>query len=209
MTAYRPVFWLNLSALLLVLALIVYSRFFGASVGALFLPPWTPRYPDVGFLTRTFQLLCSIPPIVCAFTFGLLKILQPRRRENLFILCSALVTGGFLINEIFRIHIYLIALTGIPKLVIILIYAMIAGGYGLAFRRNIQSTPYILLLSGMVLLLTGIAVDSLKLQGDGIPSLLEGLPKLFSAINIGLYYWYVCYQTILRSLPDFLHRASS
>ncbi|MGB3264804.1 MAG: hypothetical protein WBA89_12725, partial [Microcoleus sp.] len=32
--------------------------------------------------------------------------IQPRPLENRFILFSALLTGGFLINEIYRIHIY-------------------------------------------------------------------------------------------------------
>jgi hypothetical protein len=83
-----------------------------------------------------------VPAIVCAFSFGLLKTIQPRRKENLFILCSALLTGGFLINEIFRIHIILLA-AGVPKLMTILVYAIIAGGYGLAFISKIKSTPYI------------------------------------------------------------------
>jgi len=199
MTTYRSVFWLNSVSFLLVVALIVYTKLFGPSVGSLFLPPFAPQYPSVGFLTHTFQLLCAVPAIVCAFSFALLKTIQPRRKENLFILCSALLTGGFLINEIFRIHIILLA-AGVPKLMTILVYAIIAGGYGLAFSSQIKSTPYILLLTGMGLLFFAIAVDSLHLGFDAIASLLEGVPKLFSEINIALYFWYVCYREVVRSL---------
>ncbi len=199
MKIYRSVVWVNILSFLFVVGLVIYANFFGSSVGGLFLPPFTFSEPDIGFLTRTFQLLCSVPTIVCAFTFRLLKTIEPRGKNNIFILCSALLTGGFLINEIFRIHIYLIAFAGIPKLVTGLVYGLVAAGYGFAFRRTIKSTPYFLLLTGMGLLFIGIVVDSLKLHGHGIPGLLEGVPKLFSEINIALYFWYVCYGEILRT----------
>lgn len=199
MTIYRSVLWINILSFLLVVVLVIYAKFFGSSVGGLFLPPFTFSEPDLGFLTRTFQLLCSVPTIVCAFTFGLLKTIDPRGKTNVFILFSALITGGFLFNEIFRVHIYLLVFAGISKQVTSLVYGLVATVYGFAFRRTIKSTPYFLLLTGMGLLLVGIVVDSLKLHGDGIPGLLEGLPKLFSEINIALYFWYVCYREILRS----------
>lgn len=198
MTTYRSVFWLNILAFIVVIALIIYSKLFGPSVSALFLHPPFSAHFNVAFLTHTFQVLCSLPPIVCAFTFGLLRRLQPWSKKHLFILFSALVTAGFLINEIFRIHIIL-AIAGIPKIVTIMVYAIVATSYGFAFHKIIKSTPYILLLTGMGLLATGIMVDSLHLGSDTIPSLLEGMPKLFSQINISLYFWYVCYLEILRS----------
>jgi hypothetical protein len=204
MTSYRSVFWLNSLSLLLVVALIIYAKLFGSSVGSLFLqPPFSP-YLDVAFLTHTFQILCSVPPIVCGFSFGLLRTIQPRRQENVFILCSALLTGGFLFNEIYRIHIIL-AIAGIPKLLTILVYAIFLLGYGLVFKRRIQSTPYIILLTGIGLLFLGITVDSLHLGSEGIPTLLEGVPKLFSEINIALYFWYVCYCEVMRSIKSSPH----
>ncbi len=197
MTTYRSVFWLNILAFLVVIALIIYSKLFGPSVSALFLHPPFSAYFNVALLTHTFQVLCSVPPIVCAFTFGLLRKIEPWSKKHLFILYSALVTGGFLINEIYRIHIIL-AISGIPKLVTVLVYAIVATIYGFTFSKTIKSTPYILLLTGMGLLATGIIVDSLHLGDDSISSLLEGIPKLFSEINISLYFWYVCYLEILR-----------
>lgn len=198
MTTYRPAFWLNSLSLLVVIALIIYAKFFGTSVASLFLPPSFSPYLNVGFLTHTFQILCSVPPLVCAFTFALLRTIQPRRPENVFILCSALLTGGFLFNEIYRIHVIL-TIAGIPKLMVILVYAISALAYGFAFWRQIQSTPYFLLLTGMGLLFFGIVVDSLHLGNNAIPTLMEGIPKLFSEINIALYFWFVCYRELLRT----------
>jgi hypothetical protein len=198
MKTYRSVFWVNILSFLVVIALIIYSKLFGPSVSALFLhPPFSP-YFNVALLTHTFQILCAVPPIVCAFTFCLVRKIQPWSKKHLFILCSALVTGGFLINEIYRIHI-LLAISGIPKLVTVMVYAIVAISYGFAFHKIIKSTPYIILLTGMGLLATGITADSLHLGISTIPTLLEGIPKLFSEINISLYFWYVCYLEILRS----------
>ncbi|MBD1836700.1 hypothetical protein H6F78_20590 [Coleofasciculus sp. FACHB-64] len=198
MASYRSAFWVNSFSLLAVIALIVYTQFLGSPAGILFEPPLAPADPNTGLLTHTFQLLCAVPPIVCTFSFGLLRTIQPKQTRNSFILYSALITGGFLVNEIFRIHIILLR-AGIPKLITIVVYAIATLGYGLAFRQKIQSTPYILLLSGIGLLFSAIAVDSLKLSGDAVPVLLEGVPKLFSEINIALYFWFVCYGEILRS----------
>lgn len=200
MTNYRSVVWLNCLFLLLVLLLIVCAKLLGLSAGELFRQPAFSPSPNSGLLTYTFQLLCSVPFIVCAFTFALLNKIQPRRPENLFILCSALLTGGFLINEIYRIHVHLLISAGIPKLLTSAVYAVILLGYGLTFRKQIKSTPYFPLLISVGLLFFAILVDSLHLSGRGIPKLLEGIPKLFSEINIALYFWYVCYQEVLRSL---------
>jgi hypothetical protein len=198
MKTYRSVFWLNILSFIVVIALVVYSKLFGPSVSDLFLhPPFSP-YFNVALLTHTFQILCAVPPIVCAFTFALLRNIEPWNKKHLFILYSALVTGGFLINEIYRIHIIL-AISGIPKLVTVMVYAIVAISYGFAFRKIIKTTPYIVLLTGVGLLATGITADSLHLGDNTIPTLLEGIPKLFSEINIALYFWYVCYLELLRS----------
>ena len=200
MKTYRSVVWLNSFSLFLVFGLIVYTKFFGSSsVEELFRHPPFASSLDVGFLTNTFQVLCSVPPVICAFTFGLNKTIRPRSQENMFILCSALLTGGFLFNEIYRLHVVL-AIAGVPKLVTIAVYAIILLTYTLAFKQRIQSTPYLILLIGLGLLFLGITVDSLHLGNGAISSLSEGLPKLFSEINIAFYFWYVCYREVMRSL---------
>jgi hypothetical protein len=196
MRNYRPILWLN--TLFLVIALIFYSQRFGPSVSSLFLhPPFSP-YFNVAILTHTFQILCSIPPILCGFSFALLRKIQPHSQKNNFILWSTFLTAGFLINEIYRVHV-LLGIAGIPKLLTIFVYATFLLIYSFVFKQRIQETPYLLLLISIGLLLIGIIIDSLKLPENTLSSLLEGVPKLFSEINISLYFWYVCYQAIMRS----------
>ena len=203
MTISRSVLRLNCLSLLLMGMLIVLTQFSGLKVSDLFFHPYFSPNPTVALLTRIFQILCSVPVIVCTFTYGLAKSIQPRHIENRFILFSALLTGGFMLNEIYRIHIYMIAL-GIPKLGVSLLYAVVLSSYGWFFRRELQLTPYQILLAGLGLLFFAIGVDALNLKSKIISSLLEGVPKLFSEINIAFYYWYVCkcfiqkafYQTI-------------
>ncbi|AFZ09892.1 hypothetical protein Osc7112_5678 [Oscillatoria nigro-viridis PCC 7112] len=191
MTISRLVVRLNCLSLFLVTLLIIITQFSGLKVSDLFFHPYFSPNPNVALLTRTFQILCSVPVIVCTFTYGLAQTLQPRHLENRFILFSALLTGGFLLNEIYRIHIYMIAL-GIPKLGVSLLYAVVLSSYGWVFRRELQLTPYQILLAGLGLLFLAIGVDALHLKSKIISSLLEGVPKLFSEINIAFYYWYVC-----------------
>jgi len=191
MTISRFIFRLNCLSFFLVALLIILTQFSGLKVSDLFFPPYFSPNPNIALLTRTFQVLCSVPVIVCTFTYKLAQSIQPRHSENRFILFSALLTGGFLLNEIYRIHIYMVAL-GIPKLGVSLLYAVVLSSYGWFFRRELQCTPYQILLAGLGLLFFAIGVDSLHLKNQIFSSLLEGVPKLFSEINIAFYYWYVC-----------------
>ena len=191
MTISRSVLRINCLSLLLMGMVILLTHFSGLKVSDLFFFPYFSPNPSIALLTRTFQVLCSVPVIVCSFTYGLAKSFKPRHPENQFILFSALVTGGFLLNEIYRIHIYMIGV-GIPKLGVCLMYAVVFSSYGWFFRREIKSTPYQILLAGLGLLFFAIGIDMLKLKSQIFASLLEGVPKLFSEINIAFYYWYVC-----------------
>ncbi|MEG4984154.1 hypothetical protein QUB08_00010 [Microcoleus sp. BR0-C5] len=191
MTISRLVVRLNCLSLFVVALLIFFTQVSGLKVSDLFFPPYSYPHPNVALLTRTFQILCSVPVIVCTFTYQLAQSIQPRTSENRFILFSALLTGGFLLNEIYRIHIYMVA-GGITKLGVSLLYAVILSSYGWFFRRELQCTPYQILLAGVGLLFFAIGVDALHLKNKIFSSLLEGVPKLFSEINIVFYYWYVC-----------------
>ncbi|MBW4680046.1 MAG: hypothetical protein KME19_08025 [Microcoleus vaginatus WJT46-NPBG5] len=195
---FRLALWINILFFLVIFILITLAKTLGFSVGSLFSTPFSPLDVQMGILTHIFQLLCTVPPIVCAFTFTILNLMAPRRKENSFILVSAIVTGGFLFNTIFRFHIFLFRL-GIPKPLTILIYVLFAGIYGFTFKEKIQSTPYRLLLIGIGLLFTGILVDSLHLSDYEFFVLLEGVLKLFSELNIALYFWGVCYKEIMQA----------
>ena len=191
MTISRFVVRLNCLSFFLVALLIIFTQLSGLKVSDLFFHPYFSPNPNVALLTRTFQILCSVPVIVCTLTYGLANSIQPRTLENRFILFSAFLTGGFLLKEIYRIHIYMVAV-GISKLGVSLLYAVVFSSYGWFFRRELQCTPYQILLAGLGLLFFAIGVDSQHLKNQIFSSLLEGVPKLFSEINIAFYYWYVC-----------------
>lgn len=191
MTLFRSALRLNCLSLLIVGFLVVLTQLSGLQVSDLFFHPFFSPNPNVALLTRTFQVLCVVPVIVCGFSYGLAKTLQLHPTATRFILFSALLTGAFLVNEAYRIHLYISAL-GIPKLGVSLLYAIFVFSYGWFFRRELQSTPYKILLAGLGLLFFAIGMDALKLEDKILASLLEGVPKLLSEINIAFYYWYVC-----------------
>lgn len=198
MNIYRLVFRYNILWLFIVLALFACTKILNLSTEGLFLPPPSPKYATASLLTHTFQLLCCVPPLVCGFSYVLLRKINHKNKNNTFILGSALLTGGFLINEIYRIHIIAVYL-GIPKAVTITVYALMGVTYASVFKKQILATPYVILLTGVGLLLLAIIVDLLHLSGNNPASLLEGIPKLFSGINVALYFWLVCLLEVLQA----------
>lgn len=198
--ANNNIIWgINGLFLLLVALAIACFNLLGISVKGLFFPPCLATYPGAGFFFLMFQMLFYLSVMVCIFSFVLLRTTQPGRPENQFILGSALVMGFFLLNEIFRTHVHL-GRAGFPKVTIVIIYIVAAAVYGLAFRRQIKSTPYFLLLSGVCLLFFAFFAEAWPLKNEVISSLVEGIPKLLSGVNIALYFWLVCKSLILRSL---------
>ncbi|MFM7425474.1 MAG: hypothetical protein ACKO7W_10860 [Elainella sp.] len=162
----------------------------------IFLHPESYSHISIGSLTHLFQILCALPPVVCWFTYQLLKDADsPTHR---FLLGSTLLTGGFLLNEIYRIHIHL-GTVGIDKPVVIAVYAGIAMFYLISFRKQIQATPYPILLIGLGILLVGIVIDSLRLSDQNLTNFLEGVPKLLSATTVSFYFWIVCQQILRRA----------
>jgi len=204
---YRIVFLLNTLAVLLVAVVSFALNGFGYSVKGLFFPPCLATYPGAGFFFLMFQMLFYFAVMVCVFSFGVLRTTQPNRPENQFILGSAIVTGFFLFNEVFRTHIHL-GRAGFPKVTIVIIYAVAAAVYGLTFRSQIKSTPYFLLVSGVDLLFLAFFAEAWPWKDEAIFSLLEGIPKLLSGVNIALYFWFVCKGLILRSL-NFYNKTSN
>lgn len=206
MTSFRVVFFWNSVVVLLVgvvsLATLGLNLFDG-SVRGLFFPPCLATYPGAGLFFLAFQMLFYLGVMICLFTYGLLRLTQPGRQENKFILYSALFTGYFLFNEVFRTHVHL-GRMGIPKVLVVASYFGLAIVYRIIFRKQIQQTPYLLLVSGVALL--GIAflaeglMTQLDLGNDNLESILEGIPKLLSGINTALYFWFTCRDKLLRSV---------
>ncbi|NJO78418.1 MAG: hypothetical protein HC827_07740 [Cyanobacteria bacterium RM1_2_2] len=201
MSHYRTSFWLNGLFLLMLIGLVAYVKSAGLSAKALFLHPETYPHFTVASLTHLFQMLSGVPPIICWFTYGLLRSVRSEgsRAETRFILASALVTSGFWLNEIYRIHIYL-SIVGIGKPVVILIYAITLAIYALSFRKQLLSTPYPILLTGVGILFVGIFIDALQLPDQNLTDFLEGIPKVLSQLNVAYYFWCVCRQA-MRPFP--------
>jgi uncharacterized membrane protein YozB (DUF420 family) len=194
MNLYRTSLWLNGLCLLLIFALVLWAKASGLSAKELFLHPESYPHITIASLTRLFQILCAVPPTLCLFTYSLLHA-SSAKASTRFILASALFTGGFLLNEIYRIHIHLSA-TGIGKPIVITVYAIFLALYIFSFRKQLPRTPYPILLFGVGILAVGICIDSLQLPDQDLTNFLEGVPKVLSEANICLYFWCVCRQAI-------------
>jgi hypothetical protein len=192
----RAFLGLNGLSLLLMVAWVAYAKSSGHSAKELFQHPQLYPHFTVGSLTHLFQMLCSIPPILCFFTYSLLRMVGTKGAEIRFILASALVTGGFWVNEIYRIHIYL-SRGGLHKPLVILIYTIGLVIYGINFRQQLLKTPYPIVLIGMGILSVGIGIDALRLPDQNLTDFLEGVPKVLSMVNVTLYFWCVCLRSIL------------
>jgi hypothetical protein len=191
-SVYRALVGINGLVLLLVATVAIWAQAADLPGAIIFLHPQTYSHVSIGSLTHLFQILCAVPPVVCLFTYQLLRASkQADLPDQRFLLGSALLTGGFLLNEIYRIHIHL-GVAGIGKPTVITAYAIIVMLYLICFRKQIRATPYPILLIGLGILLVGIGIDSLRLPDQNLTNLLEGIPKLLSEATISFYFWTVC-----------------
>jgi hypothetical protein len=189
---------------LLIISLIAFTKWAGSPATVLLQPPETPQRAGEQMLTLLFQLTCCLPTLVCFFSWALLRRRAVSPRLIQFLLASAVVTGGFLLLEIFRVHIML-AIQGIPKTTTVTGYAMLGLLYLVYFRRQMSQTPYGILIMAMALVVGAFAVDSAHRPEDPIFIFLEGVPKLFFGFNLALYYWLVCYRAIAKEMSPTGH----
>jgi hypothetical protein len=189
----------NLFALYLILGAIALADRSRLPPRWLFFPPATPPAPLAGLLTHTFQLLGCVPSIVCLFTVCVLYSQKKQGKNGLFLLASALVTGIFAINEVYRGHIILLYY-GIPKDRTIGVFAIGVILYGLIFWRQIRKTSYAILFGALALLALAIGMDFTRLDNPEFAALAEGIPKLLSGLNFALYFWDLCSREISRAI---------
>jgi hypothetical protein len=123
--------------------------------------------------------------------------LNPDERDNRFFLYSALTTGLFLANEIYRIHIIFLMID-VPKLLTISVFAVVLSLYLLNCWRWIRKTNYLSLTIGLLLLAIAIYIDSVHLKNSVVASIAEGVPKLLSGFNLALYFWQVSLDKIVN-----------
>lgn len=188
----------NSVSLLLLILIILYAQKFEPSIEGLFIPPATPPYPTAGLLTHTFEILCSIPPVVCGFSFVILRRIHPNNRNNFFLLGSTILTGGFFLNEIYRIHIIL-QYFDISKLITIKAYGLILLLYLLLFWKHLKNTPYGIIITSFLLIVLAVLIDTHYQYFPVQSSLIEGIPKLLGMVNFTLYFCLLCYQEVLKA----------
>ncbi|MEP0864941.1 hypothetical protein NDI37_10715 [Funiculus sociatus GB2-A5] len=198
--ADRFIIIFNGLTVLLFFALSIYAKLWGKgrAIEFIFADPFSIKRPYYGFLTSVSEIIWCIGATTCLFSFSLLKSIHPKRKGNLFILCSALGLFALLADDLFRITLILNGTAGVPKIVMYLVYGVGAIAYGFLFRHRLVSTPYILLLVGGLLFAISCIVDVLPIQGQGTPAMLEDGTKLLGIINITFYFWHVCCDEILH-----------
>lgn len=94
MANYRTVLLFNSLTLVLVGLVTACLSLFGSSVKGLFLPPCSATYPGAGSFFLAFQMLFYLSVMVCAFTFGLLRIIVISNKKET--LLSAVGTDEFI-----------------------------------------------------------------------------------------------------------------
>lgn len=211
--ADRTVFWLNSFTLLLFLVLLTHAKVWGGpqAIQFLFHKEDPSLRPYVGFLTVISNGFWGLSVAVCAFSSGLLQRLHPQRQLDWFLLAPAVGIGVILVDEIYRVTIFLAVHVGVSKLLLTSIYGVAALLYLWFFRQRLRSTPYLLLLTAVGLIVLSRVVDLLKISAPGAPArmLLEDGSKLLGLLNLALYWWLVSQQEILRSLQSHYQRLTA
>jgi MFS superfamily sulfate permease-like transporter len=106
--------------------------------------------------------------------------------------------GLFWLNEIYRFHIILLSF-GLAKILSILVFSMVFCAYLLMFWPQFRQTKYWIFALGIILLFVAILIDTLHLKNDELASVLEGIPKLLSEVNLALYFWDTCQKELLQT----------
>lgn len=193
----------NTLTLLILGGLSVYAKLKnqGDGVERLFSDPFNFWFPYEGILTGISEVLWCIPVAICAFTFGVLRQKEPRRRSGIFLFFSALLLGVFFLDDRFRMTLILSRL-GISTKLIYLCYGTAVFLYGLKFWRYIKTTPYLPLVAAFLLFAISRFEDMLALQSLGLHAMLEDGTKLLALLNLALYFWHVCHQEVGRHLQQ-------
>lgn len=155
--------------------------------------------PYLGVLTSTSEILWCGAAVTCWLSYSLAGQLGQSYQTQRYLLFSAILLSLFLLDDTFRLTLILAVLVGIPKLVMYGLYGGAVVAYVVSFWRKIITTPYLLLLLAVVLLVVSALADLLHLPGTGTPILMEDGTKLLGILNIGLYFYQVCREEILRS----------
>lgn len=119
-------------------------------------------HPLTGLLSNLGILLWSAAAAVSLFTWMVLG----RRQMNMpagFFLASGLLTLLLLLDDLFLFHEDLAeGYLGIGQATVLALYVLLSGAYGLAFRRTILRTEYVLLASAVACFAASILFDAIE-----------------------------------------------
>ncbi|MEO0534778.1 MAG: hypothetical protein AAF215_13045 [Cyanobacteria bacterium P01_A01_bin.123] len=209
-----PFSLLNLFFLSTFMFLGIYAKLGGGKRGyiinTLFSDFFSDTFPFYGLFTGISDFFWCVAVGICWFTYLFLRSHKVRSIYKRFILSSAILLTIFLADDLFRLTLIFKVFLSVPKLISYLTYGISVVAYGWIYRKILLSTPYILLLIALVLLIISGISDVAKLPGKGTPALLEDGTKMLAILNVCIYYWGICEQTLFRVMyPKSEHRLST
>ena len=165
----------------------------------LFEESFLPTEPYVGLLADISEILWCSAAVTCLLSYLLVRQLGGALNTQRYLLFSGILLSLFLLDDTFRITLILALSADVPKLVMYSLYGGAVVVYTKLFWQKLATTPYLLLLSALGLLVLSALADVLHLPGLGTPILLEDGTKLLGILNISLYFYQVCQQDVVKS----------
>jgi hypothetical protein len=200
LTRFSVLLWVNIITIAFLSILSLYAKIErkGQGVENLFSDPFNIGIFYLGWLTSISEILWCVAIVICLFTVTLLPKLNSQ--SKFFLLASALLMSWLYFDDRFRLTLILCVFFGTYRLVkvtIYLIYGVCLLLYVWRFKSIIWQTPYIPLLIAFGLFAFSSTIDITPMNSPGIHAMLEDGTKLIGLINLSVYFWYICRETIL------------
>ncbi len=202
--------WVNGLSIGFLGALGLYARIFSKGVGfsLLFSDPFIGRPLYQGLFTNVSEVIWCVAFSICLFSFGMVRSLRPPRQADRFLLATAFLILFLLLDDIQRITLILHYEFGLPKILMLGFYGIIAIAYATVFRRYIlQRTPYFLLIITIVFFvissLADVATELFRIVNQlGPMAMLEDGSKMIGLLNLVLFCWKVGQQEIFEAIQQ-------
>lgn len=148
-------------------------------------------HPFTGIISNIGVLLWSATCAILLFTFLLFQK-TGSGQNSLFLLCSGIITGILLIDDLFMLHDYIFYSIGLNQYVMYSLYLIIFIAYFTFFRNSLIKMPNkILLILAFIFLGSSVGLD-IVLKSEGIQYFFEDGLKLFGITSWFLFYISYC-----------------
>jgi len=153
-------------------------------------------HPFTGIASNIGVLLWAGACSILIFSYVILK----DKKEHIFLLCSGLITGILLIDDLFMLHDYIFYAIGLNQYVMYGIYVVIFIAYFGFFKKTILQSPQIILLILAFGFLGSSVLLDITLENDGLQYFFEDGLKL-----LGITSWFLFYTNYsLKRITPFL-----